>query len=58
MKEQRLEQALTDAGVEHILEWYPAEHGFAVTDNGPYDEAAAEKHWRAMQEFFAEHLSG
>ena len=56
--EQRLEQALTDAGVEHILEWYPAEHGFAVADNGPYDEAAAEKHWRAMQEFFAEHLSG
>lgn len=54
--EQRLEQALTDAGVEHILEWYPAEHGFAVTDNGPYDEASAEKHWRAMRDFFGAHL--
>lgn len=56
--EQRLEQALTDAGVEHILEWYPAAHGFAVTDNGPYDEAAAERHWRAMEEFFGAHLGG
>lgn len=54
--EQRLDRALTDAGVDHILEWYPAEHGFAVTDNGPYDESAAEKHWRAMQEFFGKHL--
>ncbi|MGI9164333.1 MAG: dienelactone hydrolase family protein [Mycobacterium sp.] len=54
--EQRLEQALTDAGVEHILEWYPAEHGFAVTDNGPYDESSAERHWRAMEEFFGTHL--
>ena len=54
--EQRLKQALTDAGVAHIVEWYPAEHGFAVTDNGPYDEVAAEKHWRAMRDFFGEHL--
>ena len=53
-----LDAALTQAGVEHIIEWYPAAHGFAVTDNGPYDEAAAERHWRAMEMFFGEHLRG
>ena len=29
----------------------------AVIDNGPYDEAAAEAHWRAMETFFGEHLA-
>lgn len=52
----RLDAALTDAGVEHVMEWYPAAHGFAVTDNAPYDEPAAERHWRAMAAFFADHL--
>lgn len=52
-----LDAALTDAGVEHIIEWYSAAHGFAVTDNAPYDPAAAEKHWRAMESFFAGHLA-
>jgi carboxymethylenebutenolidase len=28
-----LDGALTDAGVEHTIEFYPAWHGFAVTDN-------------------------
>jgi len=51
-----LDAALTEAGVEHIIEWYSAGHGFAVTDNGPYDQPAAEKHWRAMEAFFGEHL--
>lgn len=54
---QILESALADAGVEHIIEWYPAAHGFAVTDNAPYDESAAERHWRAMESFFGEHLA-
>lgn len=51
-----LEDALTAAGVNHIIEWYPAAHGFAVTDNAPYDRAAAERHWRAMETFFGSHL--
>lgn len=51
-----LDTALTDAGVEHTIVWYPALHGFAVTDNAPYDEAAAEKHWAAMTDFFGAHL--
>lgn len=48
-----LDAALTDADVEHTIEWYSAAHGFAVPDNGPYDEAAAQRHWEAMADFFA-----
>ncbi|HEU4362754.1 MAG TPA: dienelactone hydrolase family protein [Mycobacterium sp.] len=53
-----LEQALTAAGVEHTIETYPAEHGFAVPDNPPYDAGAAERHWAAMRELFAAKLAG
>lgn len=53
---ERLEKALTSAGVEHTIEWYPAFHGFAVPDNGPYDEPAARRHWEAMRSFFVTHL--
>lgn len=53
---ETLEKALTAAGVDHTIEWYPAEHGFAVPDNGPYDEAAAARHWEAMESFFGAHL--
>lgn len=52
-----LDAALTTAGVEHVIEWYPAAHGFAVPDNGPFDEQAAERHWRAAESFFADHLA-
>lgn len=51
-----LDRALTDAGVEHTIEFYAAAHGFAVPDNAPYDEAAAERHWAAMRDFFGSHL--
>jgi carboxymethylenebutenolidase len=51
-----LDTALTASGVEHIIEWYPAAHGFAVPDNGPYDAAAAQRHWNAVQDFLGEHL--
>lgn len=53
---ETLEKALNAAGVEHTIEWYPAEHGFAVPDNGPYDEAAATRHWDATESFFGAHL--
>lgn len=52
----RLDAALTDAGVEHVMEWYPAAHGFAVTDNASFDPSAAERHWGATESFFAAHL--
>ena len=52
-----LDKALTAAGVEHTIEFYPALHGFAVPDNAPYDEAAARRHWDATTTFFAAHLA-
>jgi len=48
-----LEKSLTEAGVSHTIETYPAHHGFAVSDNASYDEAAAERHWQAMKILFA-----
>lgn len=53
---QTLDAALTEAGVEHTIEFYPAAHGFAVPDNAPYDPSAAHRHWAAMQDFFGAHL--
>lgn len=53
---ERLAAALADAGVDHTLETYPARHGFAVPDNATYDEAAAARHWRALEELFASSL--
>ncbi|OBH02274.1 MULTISPECIES: dienelactone hydrolase family protein [unclassified Mycobacterium] len=53
---EQLDKALTAAGVEHTIEWYPAGHGFAVPDNPPYDPAADERHWAAMTELFGSAL--
>jgi len=49
---ERLNQALTDAGVVHTIEQYPAAHGFAVPDNATYDPTAAERHWNALENLF------
>lgn len=54
----RLEQALSAAGVVHLIETYPgARHGFAVQDHPMFDPVAAERHWAALfkllQESFA-----
>jgi carboxymethylenebutenolidase len=46
----RLEQALTEAGVDHIVETYPAKHGFVLGDTLTYDPAAAERHWQSLHE--------
>lgn len=51
-----LEQALTEAGVEHTIEFYAAAHGFAVPDNLPYDQEAAAQHWEAMDQVFGSTL--
>ncbi len=53
---ETLDKALTAAGVEHTIEFYSAFHGFAVPDNGPYDEASARRHWEATKSFFSAHL--
>lgn len=51
-----LERALTDAGVDHTVEIYPAHHGFAVPDNPTYDEQAAARHWQALQRLYQDRL--
>jgi carboxymethylenebutenolidase len=54
---ERLSTALTDAGVEHVLVTYPAAHGFAVPDNPTFDEAAAARHWQALEELYGSALA-
>jgi len=51
-----LEKSLSEAGVTHTIETYPAHHGFAVPDNPSYDEAAAARHWEATEQFFGSAL--
>jgi len=51
-----LEKSLTEAGVVHTIETYQAHHGFAVPDNGSYDADAAERHWKATEDFFGSAL--
>jgi carboxymethylenebutenolidase len=51
-----LEGALTGAGVNYTIEFYPAHHGFAVPDNPTYDAEASARHWRALDELYRAHL--
>jgi len=51
-----LESALTAAGVEHVVEIYPARHGFAVPDNPTYDPEASTRHWAALRQLYQTHL--
>ena len=52
-----LEKSLSEAGVIHTIETYQAHHGFAVPDNPSYDSDAAERHWKAMEQFFGSVLT-
>lgn len=45
---ERLEEALSEAGVRFRTETYPAAHGWMMPDFPVYDQAAAERGWRAM----------
>jgi len=51
-----LESALTAAGVDHVIEIYPARHGFAVADNPTYDPEASARHWAALSHLYQTHL--
>ena len=44
----RLELALTQGGVDHVIETYPAKHGFVLRDTAAHDAAAAERHWQTL----------
>jgi carboxymethylenebutenolidase len=51
-----LDTALTEAGVRHTVEFYPAKHGFAVPDNPTYDAVAEDRHWKALEELYGSTL--
>lgn len=53
---QRLETALSEASVDHLIESYPAKHGFVLRDTPVYDPEAAARHWRTLLELFAAKL--
>ena len=54
----RLEEALSDADVDHRCEVYPgALHGWTMMDFPVYNEAAAERHWRELVNLFAGSLT-
>jgi carboxymethylenebutenolidase len=49
---QRLEDALTAARVDHLIETYPARHGWVFRDTPVYDAEASERHWRSLVALF------
>jgi carboxymethylenebutenolidase len=51
-QKQRLDDALTKAGVAHTIEIYPAKHGWTMPDTPVYDAACAEKHFETMFALF------
>jgi carboxymethylenebutenolidase len=55
-QKELLGKSLTQAGVVHTIETYQAHHGFAVPDNASYDAAAADRHWKATEQFFGSNL--
>jgi carboxymethylenebutenolidase len=56
-QQERLEQALRDAGVDYTIETYEhAKHGFAVTGHPVYDHDASERHWRVLLALLGETL--
>jgi carboxymethylenebutenolidase len=48
----RLEDALTKAGVDHLIETYPAKHGWVFRDTPVHDAAATERHWQTLVRLF------
>ncbi len=48
----RLEQALADADVDHVVETYPAKHGWVPSDMPVHDPAQAEHHWQTLVPLF------
>jgi carboxymethylenebutenolidase len=56
-QQDRLDAALAEAGVTHVVEQYDgASHGFTMADTAAYDEAATERHWAALLDLFGRTL--
>ena len=54
---QRLEQALSAAGVDHQIETYQAKHGWVFRDTPVYDPTAAQRHWDSLGRLLAATLN-
>ena len=52
-QKQRLADALTQAGVDHTIETYPARHGWVFADTPAHDAACTERHWTTLLDLFA-----
>ncbi|MFD2428965.1 dienelactone hydrolase family protein [Sphingobium scionense] len=48
----RLEEALTQAEVDHRVETYPARHGWVPRDTAVHDPVEAEHHWQTLVPLF------
>jgi carboxymethylenebutenolidase len=54
---ERLDRALTEAGVDHCCEIYEgALHGWTMADFPIFDAVAAERHWQALADLFGSTL--
>jgi carboxymethylenebutenolidase len=53
-QKERLDRALTEAGVQHEIETYPARHGWVFRDTLTYDPAACERHWESLVRLLGE----
>jgi carboxymethylenebutenolidase len=51
-----LEAALTKAGVDHVVETYPAKHGWVPRDTPVHDPVCAERHWKTLLALFDQTL--
>ncbi|HEY0478834.1 MAG TPA: alpha/beta fold hydrolase [Kofleriaceae bacterium] len=51
-QQRQFDDALTQAGVEHVLETYPALHSWVLSDTPVHDAAATERHWQTMLALF------
>ena len=57
-QKQKLDEALTAAGVQHVIETYPARHGWVPSDTPVHDPAQADRHYSELFKLFDETLRG
>jgi carboxymethylenebutenolidase len=57
-QKERLDRALTEAGVEHTVETYQARHGWVPSDTAVHDPVEAERHWKTLLTLFGATLGG
>jgi carboxymethylenebutenolidase len=57
-QKQRLDAALTEAGVDHEVLTYPARHGWVPRDTPVHDPVQADRHFTELFKLFDETLRG